>query len=114
MTCRRALNSNLTLWNSLALLMVVAFAWKASFGEVGQADPRGERGGERVGCRAVVERIEWQQRRMAARTRVVPSAAERRLAGLRERGVAKLESGYEAAEMRLLAERLLSMPPPVV
>jgi hypothetical protein len=51
---------------------------------------------------------------MAARTRVVPSAAERRLAGLRERGVAKLESGYEAAEMRLLAERLLSMPPPVV
>ncbi|MFZ4574527.1 MAG: hypothetical protein ACOYN0_09030 [Phycisphaerales bacterium] len=113
MSARRPFNTAPTFWNGLALLVVVAFAWKASFAEIGPAETRPDRIGDRLGDRAVVQRSQWESRRARARQKEQPAAVSAAMVRARRLGsIEPRASGANAPVIEMLGERLLSLPPP--
>ena len=109
----RHISSNRALLNSIALLMVVAFAWQACGGEL-QLGPtsRGDVATQRLGNRALIERSTRFVFRKVVRQREVPAAAliaARRELTLRSD---RRAPGRHDAHTAPLAERLLDLPPP--
>lgn len=114
MTSSRSISSNRSLWNSIALLMVVAFAWQAYAGEVAPTDNgRGEGTAQRLNSRAVVDRVARVMIRKAERQRENPAAlGPRAHRANRARGVVRAPRA-EIVRARMLCERLLDLPPPL-